>query len=596
MANSLHSQIQRWHDLLGPTIDILRHLAGNTEEQFLRLGANLQDFSIRSSRISSVAKELVELVSGSESRVLTEQLRKLFVTMDEYLARVNSQSNDSCSTLEQIMTQLDNVVRPLEGFRKMDKALRMLSISTKIESARLGELGAGFTTLAMDVEKLSQAVSEKSAGIMAQRQSLSNLITSNLEMVRTTEANQHADARRILTTVGNNLNTLESINNNCTETGMQVGFTSEQIASDIGAVVSSMQFHDITRQQVEHVIEALEKLQHRIGNSHSLRDDECNSLIAETGDVCELQAAQIKHAADQLSQATNTILDSLLNIGANQARISSDLQQALMGNAGNSENSLLESMENEMRRVTKILQNCDDADQELASAMHEVTGTISQIGGFVCDIEAVGSEIDLIALNAQIKAAHTGEQGAALGVLAEAIKRLSLDAVTQTEAVSSTLKSINDITAVMADREFIAENVESNLVGQMEMEAAQIINSLSSINQTLLQQLSGLAATAESLAEDIHGTTNFVHIHEDIRNQTEQSAVTLEQIYNDARAKVPASSEFRNNLKHMEQRYTMESERMIHEMLAARHGEQISLKKQQKSGSGSEYGDNVDLF
>jgi hypothetical protein len=47
----------------------------------------------------------------------------------------------------------------------------------------------------------------------------------------------------------------------------------------------------------------------------------------------------------------------------------------------------------------------------------------------------------------------------------------------------------------------------------------------------------------------------------------------------------------------MEQRYTMESERLIHEMLAARHGVKLSLKREQASaGSASEYGDNVDLF
>ena len=77
----------------------------------------------------------------------------------------------------------------------------------------------------------------------------------------------------------------------------------------------------------------------------------------------------------------------------------------------------------------------------------------------------------------------------------------------------------------------------------------------------------------------------------------EQAEAALEQIYREARQLVPASSEFRNNLQHMEQRYTMESERLIHEMLAARHGVQISLKrKASSSNSDSEYGDNVDLF
>ncbi len=598
MTTKFCANIQKWQAQLPSVLDILRNLTGSTEDQFLKLGEKMYDFSMRSTNISETARNLVELVAGSESSMLGEQLRQLFTDMNEYLEKVKNQGAESCSTLEQIMVQLDNVVRPLEGFQKMDKALRMLSISTKIESARLGELGAGFTTLAMDVEKLSQAVSEKSAGIMSQRLSLSQLITKNLEMVKSTEAHQYTDAANILTAVGSNLETLSNLNSSCSETGNQVGLISEQITADIGTVVSSMQFHDITRQQIEHVIEALEKLQnHRIGTEEKT-DENCHLFVAETGDICELQTAQMRHAADQMTKATNAILESLQDIGAKQGQISFDLQQALLGNSGSSESSLLDTMEKEMHKVTQIIQRCGKADQQLANAMQKVTGTMDEIGGFVSDIEAVGSEIDLIALNAQIKAAHTGTQGAALGVLAEAIKRLSLDAVTQTEAVSTTLQAINSITANMADQQFLtSDDGEQNQVKEMEEETQRIINALSGINSSLLQQLSSLANSAESLADDINLITSGIHVHEEIQKLTENAVHSLEEIFTEARSLVPASNEFRNNLKDMEHRYTMESERVIHEMLAARHGVKLSLQKRQESSESiSEYGDNVDLF
>lgn len=597
MTTPMHVQVQRWHSTLAPVMAILQHLTTNTEDQFLELGRQLQDFAQRSAAISSTACSVVELVAGSDSIALNQRLRHLFTDMEAYLARVNQQGHDSCRTLEQIMAQLDQVVQPLEGFRKMDKALRMLSISTKIESARLGELGSGFITLAMDVEKLSQAVSEKSAGIMAQRLTLTHVITTNLEMVQTTETNQYANAQSILSTVGDNLQTLENLNAACSESGQQAGMISEQVSADIATVVSSMQFHDITRQQIEHIIEALTKLQQQI-SSHTGNDEQAaRTIAAETGDVCELQSAQLHHAAEQLANATQTILESLQDVASKQAQITYSLQQALMGNAGSSDNSLLEAMEAEMHEVTQILQSCDRADQELAAAMQQVAVTISEIGGFVSDIEAVGTEIDLIALNAQIKAAHTGEQGAALGVLAEAIKRLSLDAVTQTEAVSATLKAINAITADMNDTAFLNEDQLFSQVAVMEQEAGQIIASLAAINRALLQQLGNLAVSSESLADDINSTVSNMQVHQDVKRQAEQAAASLAEIYSEARALVPASNEFRNNLRHMEQRYTMESERMIHEMLAARHGVKLNLQKQQDTGgSGSEFGDNVDLF
>lgn len=598
MSSNLCDQLQRWQSQMSPVMEILQRLAGSTETQFLQLGERLQDFVLRSSQVSSTAGELVQLLAGDESGQLTARLSNLFQEMDSYLQHVRSQGSASCRTLEEIMTQLDQVVQPLEGFQKMDKSLRMLSISTKIESARLGELGTGFITLAMDVEKLSHTVSEKSIGIMQQRQALSQLITDNLAMVRNTEASQHADASSILSGIRTSLEALSQLNAACSTAGSQAGVIAEEVAADTATVVSSMQFHDITRQQIEHVYEALEKLQHQTAGPHDTADQpNCVNLIAEVGDVCELQHAQLRHATSQLTQATQTILDSLQNIGIKQSQISQQLQQALMGNAGSNESSLLDTMQQDMHRVTAILQRCAEADQTLLRAMAEVTGTIGQIAGFVSDIEAVGSEIDLIALNAQIKAAHTGPQGAALGVLAEAIKRLSLEAVVQTEAVSSILRSINQTTAHLNHSNDQQSDSASDQVATMEQESRQIISGLGSTNQQVRGRLSSLADMVASLSADINATTSGFHVHEESGRMAEQAEAVLEQVYSEARQQVPASNEFRNNLQHMEQRYTMESERLIHEMLAARHGVQLSLKRDDAStGNASEYGDNVDLF
>jgi len=74
----------------------------------------------------------------------------------------------------------------------------------------------------------------------------------------------------------------------------------------------------------------------------------------------------------------------------------------------------------------------------------------------------------------------------------------------------------------------------------------------------------------------------------------------LEQIVVQSRQIVPASTEFKQNLRYMEERYTMESERCIHEALARKQSGQSAVVEQYAakpdSGNDSEFGDNVDLF
>ena len=54
----------------------------------------------------------------------------------------------------------------------------MLGISTRIESARLGGDGRGFSTLADDVEKLAHAIVDHCAGIAAKIEALGGHVAS----------------------------------------------------------------------------------------------------------------------------------------------------------------------------------------------------------------------------------------------------------------------------------------------------------------------------------------------------------------------------------------------------------------------------------
>jgi ABC-type transporter Mla subunit MlaD len=287
-------------------------MAGTTENEFLQIGSQLQSFYQRSADISAIANHLVAVVSGESIDALTSRLQQMMADMEAYLANARSRSSLSCSTLEQVQSLLDKLSEPLEGFQKMNKTLRMLSISTKIESSRLGELGSGFVNLAMDVEKLSHQVNEKSASILAHRHLLATLITENLALVRATETKQDVDVSATLEDTSANLMELVAVNERCMKFGSTVSTISAEVTESISEVVSSMQMHDMTRQQLEHVVEALERLMSELADSKtSAADDNLRRIIVEAGDVCELQDAQLHFAAGELYTAVCIILESL---------------------------------------------------------------------------------------------------------------------------------------------------------------------------------------------------------------------------------------------------------------------------------------------
>lgn len=593
--------VTAWRDVLSPAIETLRRMAGTTEDEFLQIGSEVQGFYQRSCDITRLANQLVEVVSGDSVQSLTGRLHQMMTDMETYLKEARTRSSDSCDTLEQVLRLLGELSEPMGGFQKMNKALRMLSISTKIESARLGEMGSGFVNLAMDVEKLSHQVNDKSSAILAHSQLLSTMITSNLSSVHTSETAQDAEVVSSLQSTASSLQELVLVNERCNHFGTTVSAISAGVTDDISEVVASLQMHDMTRQQVEHIVEALVHLSAELADfeAAAAAEERCLDLVVESGDVCELQEAQLRFASSELYNAVCSVVDNLRDVAHKQSLMADETRNVAGVADSTSGTSFVDVMSRGMTAITAALTTCARADREMSATMKEVAQTVREIATFVADIEEIGSEIDLIALNAQVKAAHTGPEGAALGVLAEAIKRLSDETVRQTDSVAATLKNINSATEHLSLGVEDEDEHLNSRIAAMQDEVVGVLKNLAGMNNDLFSILSDLSDRVDSLTMDVEKTTSGIDVHQRSKKMSDGVVSELEQIVVQSRRIVPASSEFKENLRHMEEHYTMESERHIHEALARKRSGQSAIAVESAvkiSPDDSEFGDNVDLF
>lgn len=597
-------QLGVWRPLLLSSLESLRHLAGATESEFLQIGEQMQGVYLRSAEISQLANHLVELASGQRMQELLQGLRRMMDNMDAYLSQSRLRRGERCATLDEVQRLLRLVAKPLEGFQKMNMTLHMLGISIKIESSRLGKKGSGFVNLALDVEKLSHQVNDKSSAILEHRKVLAAMISENMAAVHDTVSGHDAEAALTFNNTAANLHELEAVNQRFIELGGKVSAIAGGITKDIGEVVTSLQFHDITRQQVEHVIEALERLAGHLSSvdEQTLDEARCRDLILESGDVCELQEAQLNFATSELYTAVTTIVDNLRDVASQQTAMGQETL-ATSGVLEASDSSFIDGIRRGMSSVTELLTACADTDHKLSGIMRRVTSTVGQITSFVTDIEGIGIKIVQIALNAQIKATKTGRRGAALGVLAEAIRHLSDETVQKTDAVTLTLAEVNAASAHLSLDASDDEAVLCARLQDMEGELGAILRMLASMNEELLASLADLQTRVKSLAEEVERVTAAIDVHERCQARADQVLDVLSRIVGQARELEPASHEFKEDLRRMAEHYTMESERRIHEAIRRKHGGHAEAEPGAEepmpldvSGGDSEFGDNVDLF
>ena len=589
----------KWEeDIQGMLSNITKGMVSG-ETYFLTIGAQLNDFQERARSISTTAGQIAEQVANSEGKATLTEVGDLLATLQKYLDHWDNQWHNSALQLRRSEAILPQVETPLDEFRKIHKKLRMLGISTKIESARLGSAAAGFETLANDVEMLSVQVIDRSAQIACQIAKLARLLRDTLACFSAIEQQQKTRARQVITALSVSLGELTKINERCHDAIGLISYVSSSISTKLGQVVMSLQFHDIVRQQIEHIVSAFNTVMTSAA-AHNVAGSE-NDINEEFSAVTELQAAQLQHSADELSEALHRIGSSLGGIVNDVTGMVRDIR-AIAGVAGSADSSRFAQMAGDLAMVNESLQECSEANRQLQSAIEDVEVTVHTVSEHVEFIEKVGSEIELIALNSQIKAARTGMEGAALAVLAEAIQRLSLDTLTQTTTVTTTLKEITDeIKGMNQVADTVSLALDREVTGIMH-ELGRLLMMLQELNGRIVSTVSSMERGIEGLAEDIGTAMGSLSEQQEMVSSLHEGVSMLTLIVAEARSELPelAAQQVASRLRELSSNYTMQSERAVHERLygksAENHDPQEMDQSMQPAQDDDGLGDNFELF
>jgi len=602
-TSSVTAPMGQWRSVIASSLVSLRQLAGATEHDFLQMGSHMQEIYQQAIALSQTAQQLVSTAAGEHIRTLMDRLRQIIHEMHAYLEQAQRRDLDSCDEISAVGTLLHQVSAPIEGFRRMGKQLYIFEVLIKIESTYLGEMEGEFVNLAIDIKKLSQQIKGKTSHINNHINLLNVIVTNNISIINKEVDDGNTKTKDAIDETDASLSRLENANNCFLDVGNQISLVSHNNSENISDVVQAMQFHDIFRQQVEHVIESLEGLnlnlpaqENRDGFAIESKQTE---LIIKIGDVCELQKAQLQFASMELYAAVATIVKNLRGIGAAQKQMTKDIY-AQTGGMDASGASFLGDMAARMAMIAELLTSCSNTNAAMSDIMKEVVSTMNEVTGFVADIENIGHEIIQIALNARIKAACTGPEGAAMSALSEEVGQLSLDAVQRTEMITGTLTEIHAVTEVLSTESTSSQATLGDQLSNMQNEVSQILSILQSVGNEMVALLGQVRTQVNALTSEIEKITASIDVHLRAKAMAENVLNNLEKIFSEARAICPASAAFKEDLRRMAEKYTMESERRIHEDIARKHGVTLAAHPSpapaRTTKTESEFGDNVDLF
>ncbi len=421
--------------ILKSVLSDLESISAASERQFSMISGNLQKYYLSSKEVSEKAFDIIKLLTGEEYNYNTEKIKKIFENISGSIVHSQNEFERSDTFFKEIVESIVVITEDVSGFKRLVKYLHNQGIATKIESSRLGGDDKGFKNLAENVDELSIVISDKFNKFRVETESLIKLI----KIIQTEEINlkrkQQSQSIEILNNSKESLNLLVDKHDQSASKYEIIFSNFQEIQKNIGEMVTSVQFHDITRQQLQHVFNTLKDLIKKISDEINSGIPKPEYLLNTVYDISKIQCEQLKHSREELCTATEAIIANLKSILENIYYMTREIIALLNSNGNN--NSFIVDIQQGLNNVSNSLINNNNLGLNFFRSISKVTNTINSLAGFINEIGEVGSEIELVSLNANIKAVHIGKDGATLAVIAGEIQKLSIDARKQTDICNS---------------------------------------------------------------------------------------------------------------------------------------------------------------
>jgi methyl-accepting chemotaxis protein len=246
----------------------LNGVIAETEKAAFDISSRLQGIDEIISRLTafveSTASESNQLLSASEDR--TARNRTLISTLETYIHQRVTAAQEDRERIAQVVIEARSLGTLVDLIKHISGQTNLLALNAAIEAARAGEAGRGFAVVADEVRKLSsqtdKAVNQINQGIQTVASSIERQFQGKLS------EDKAAAENKALESFAAQLDDLGRSYREVTEheaaVMASIADSSQQLAGMFMSALASVQFQDVTRQQIEQVVDALNRL-----DSHS---------------------------------------------------------------------------------------------------------------------------------------------------------------------------------------------------------------------------------------------------------------------------------------------------------------------------------------
>ncbi|WP_319780707.1 methyl-accepting chemotaxis protein [Maridesulfovibrio sp.] len=215
----------------------------------------------------------------------------------------------------------------------------------------------------------------------------------------------------------------------------------------------------------------------------STASEELSAQIEQSATGSDMQSQRTAETATAMEQMNASVLEVARNSGEASSTAGEASETATDGAAV-------------VKKMVEEIGTVQSYSETLEKEMEELGVSAEKIGQIIDVISDIADQTNLLALNAAIEAARAGEAGRGFAVVADEVRKLAEKTMIATNEVESAIGEIQRGTE-QSIKQCSNTVHEIGTVSEMAKEAGDSLHGILSLNDTVSEQIQGIAAACE---------------------------------------------------------------------------------------------------
>ena len=356
-------------------------------------------------------------------------------------------------------------------------------------------------------------------------------------------------------------------------------------------IITRLQYQDIIKQKMEHIqqthkslIQELLDLENESGDTKIHTQAKCFLKIR---DIAGLQAAQLIHANKEYQNAVGIITDEFVKLGDVVVWFVR-LAQNYYSEEGNNISTDFNLIKKKIEEIESAVNQFKSSEENLNSYIKENTSLLNQFVDEYLALISANEEAKELTELILTKLEKNSDNEAGEESIARQMKQVKKE-------ISSNLSKIKQVFSETTHHSGQLKDIAERLTEPVEIKLSQQLRSLKESLQLLAvdhqkyqEQSIQLALTEEKITKSIRKSVSEIKYYHYFDKVVEDIITELNRINYSLKTEDKKSESMSDNLEHLKQYYTMETEHVIHDHVVNGKEEEIEIEE--------DLDDNIEFF